>query len=77
MLEFRAREQTGDAIRALLDLTPKTARLVRGDSADEEVALDAVNIGDRLRVRPGEKVPVDGQIVEGRSAVDQSMLTGE
>jgi P-type Cu+ transporter len=77
VLELRAREQTGGAIRALLDLAPKTARLVRGDSADEEVALDAVKVGDRLRVRPGEKVPVDGQIVEGRSAVDESMLTGE
>ena len=77
VLELRAREQTGGAIRALLDLTPKTARLVRADGADEEVALDAVNIGDMLRVRPGEKVPVDGEIVEGRSAVDESMLTGE
>jgi len=77
VLELRAREQTGGAIRALLDLTPKTARLVRADSADDEVALDAVNIGDMLRVRPGEKVPADGQIVEGRSAVDESMLTGE
>jgi Cu+-exporting ATPase len=77
VLELRAREQTGGAIRALLDLAPKTARLVRADSGDDEVALDAVNIGDMLRVRPGEKVPVDGQIVEGRSAVDESMLTGE
>jgi P-type Cu+ transporter len=77
VLELRAREQTGGAIRALLDLTPKTARLVHGDGADEDVALDAVKTGDRLRVRPGEKVPVDGQIVEGRSAVDESMLTGE
>ncbi len=77
VLELRAREQTGGAIRALLDLTPKTARLVRADSGDDEVALDAVNIGDMLRVRPGEKVPVDGQIVEGRSAVDEFMLTGE
>ena len=77
VLELRAREQTGGAIRALLDLTPKTARLVRADKIDEEVALDAVKIGDALRVRPGEKVPVDGQIVEGRSAVDESMLTGE
>ncbi len=77
VLELRAREQTGGAIRALIDLTPKTARLVRQDKADEDVALDAVNIGDLLRVRPGEKVPVDGQIVEGRSAVDESMLTGE
>ena len=77
VLELRAREQTGGAIRALLDLTPKTARLVRADRADEDVALDVVKIGDALRVRPGEKVPVDGQIIEGRSAVDESMLTGE
>ena len=77
VLELRAREQTGGAIRALLDLAPKTARLVHGDGADEEVALDAVKIGDALRVRPGEKVPLDGEVVEGRSAVDESMLTGE
>ena len=77
VLELRAREQTGGAIRALLDLTPKTARLVHSDGSDEEVALDTIKIGDRLRVRPGEKVPVDGQIIEGRSAVDESMLTGE
>ena len=77
VLELRAREQTGGAIRALIDLTPKTARLVRQDKADEDVALDSVKIGDALRVRPGEKVPVDGHIVEGRSAVDESMLTGE
>ena len=77
VLELRAREQTGGAIRALLDLAPKTARLVHGDGADEEVALDAVTIGDALRVRPGEKVPLDGEIIEGQSAVDESMLTGE
>jgi len=77
VLELRAREQTGGAIRALLDLAPKTARLVHGDGADEEVALDAVKIGDRLRVRPGEKVPLDGKVIEGRSAIDESMLTGE
>ena len=77
VLELRAREQTGGAIRALLDLAPKTARLVRQDGADEEVALDAVKIGDALRVRPGEKVPLDGEVVEGRSAIDESMLTGE
>ncbi len=77
VLELRAREQTGGAIRALLDLAPKTARLVHGDGADEEVALDAVQIGDRLRVRPGEKVPLDGEVIEGRSAIDESMLTGE
>ena len=77
VLELRAREQTGGAIRALLDLAPKTARLVHGDGADEEVALDAVKIGDALRVRPGEKVPLDGEVIEGRSAIDESMLTGE
>jgi Cu+-exporting ATPase len=77
VLELRAREQTGGAIRALLDLGPKTARLVHGDGADEEVALDVVKIGDRLRVRPGEKVPLDGEVIEGRSSVDESMLTGE
>jgi Cu+-exporting ATPase len=77
VLELRAREQTGGAIRALFDLAPKTARLVRGDRADEEVALEAVKIGDALRVRPGEKVPLDGEVIEGQSAVDESMLTGE
>jgi Cu+-exporting ATPase len=77
VLELRARERTGGAIRALLDLAPKTARVVHAEGADEEVALDTVKIGDALRVRPGEKVPVDGQIVQGRGAVDESMLTGE
>jgi P-type Cu+ transporter len=77
VLELKAREQTGGAIRALLDLAPKTARVVHAEGADEEVALEEVKIGDALRVRPGEKVPVDGQIIEGRSAVDESMLTGE
>ena len=77
VLELRARDQTGGAIRALLDLTPKTARLVDGDGADVEVALDTVQVGDALRVRPGEKVPLDGEVIEGRSAVDESMLTGE
>ncbi len=77
VLELRAREQTGGAIRALLDLAPKTARLVHADGADEEVALDTVKIGDALRVRPGEKVPLDGKVIEGRSSVDESMLTGE
>jgi Cu+-exporting ATPase len=77
VLELRAREQTGGAIRALLDLAPKTARRVRAEGSDEDVGLDAVTVGDRLRVRPGEKVPVDGQLVEGRSAVDESMVTGE
>jgi P-type Cu+ transporter len=77
VLELRAREQTGGAIRALLDLAPKIARRVRPEGADEDVALDAIRLGDRLRVRPGEKVPVDGEVVEGRGAVDESMVTGE
>jgi Cu+-exporting ATPase len=77
VLELRAREQTGGAIRALLDLAPKTARRVRADGTDEDVGLDTVAVGDRLRVRPGEKVPVDGELLEGRSAVDESMVTGE
>jgi P-type Cu+ transporter len=77
VLELRAREQTGGAIRALLDLAPKTARLVHGEGADEEVALDAVKVGDILRVRPGDKVPLDGKVIEGRSSIDESMLTGE
>lgn len=77
VLELRAREQTGGAIRALLDLAPKIARRVRADGADEDIALEAVNVGDMLRVRPGEKVPVDGVLKEGRSSVDESMITGE
>lgn len=77
VLELRAREQTSGAIRALLDLAPKTARRVRPDGGDEEVTLDQIGVGDRLRVRPGEKVPVDGELVEGRAAVDESMVTGE
>jgi Cu+-exporting ATPase len=77
VLELKAREQTSGAIRALLDLAPKTARRVKDDGSDEEVALDAIAVGDRLRVRPGEKIPVDGEVMEGRSAVDESMVTGE
>jgi P-type Cu+ transporter len=77
VLELRARSRTGSALKALLGLAPKTARRVRDDSTDEDVPLDTVQPGDRLRVRPGEKVPVDGTIVEGTSVVDQSMLTGE
>ncbi|WP_367944412.1 heavy metal translocating P-type ATPase [Aquamicrobium sp.] len=77
VLELRARESTSGAIRALLDLAPKTARLIRDDGAEEEVQLDGVHVGDRLRVRPGEKVPVDGEVLEGRSAIDESMVTGE
>jgi Cu+-exporting ATPase len=77
VLELRARESTSGAIRALLELAPKTARRARDDGSDEEIALDAVAVGDRLRVRPGDKVPVDGEMIEGRSAVDESMVTGE
>jgi Cu+-exporting ATPase len=77
VLELRARAQTSGAIRALLALAPKTARRVRADGADEEVELGAIQVGDRLRVRPGEKVPVDGELVEGRVAIDQSLVTGE
>ncbi len=77
VLELRAREKTGGAIRALLKLAPKTARRIRSDGTDEEVALDQVQVGDRLRVRPGEAVPVDGSVSEGNSAVDESMVTGE
>ncbi|MEO1471747.1 MAG: HAD-IC family P-type ATPase, partial [Pseudomonadota bacterium] len=76
VMEVRARERTGDAIRALLTLAPRTARRL-GDAGDEDVDLDAVVVGDRLRVRPGESVPVDGVVLEGRSALDESMLTGE
>ena len=77
VLELRARSQTGAAIRALLGLAPKTARRLREDGTEEDVALDQVQIDDRLRVRPGEKVPVDGVVLEGTSAVDESMVTGE
>ncbi|MEB2346495.1 MAG: heavy metal translocating P-type ATPase [Deltaproteobacteria bacterium] len=77
VLELRARSRTGAAIRALLGLAPKTARRLRPDGSEEDVPLDAVHPGDRLRVRPGEKVPVDGVVEEGHSAVDESMLTGE
>jgi len=77
VLELKARDQTSGAIRALLDLTPKTARRVGADGLDEEIALDAVGVDDRLRVRPGEKVPVDGEVLEGRCSVDESMVTGE
>ncbi|GAB3245247.1 hypothetical protein GCM10027296_06090 [Chitinimonas naiadis] len=77
MLELRARSQTSAAIKALLGLAPKTARRVRDDGSDEDVPLAEVQVGDRLRVRPGEKVPVDGVVLEGSSAVDESMLTGE
>ncbi len=77
VLELRAREQTGSAIRALLNLAPKTARRIREDGTDEEIPLDQVHVGDRLRVRPGDAVPVDGSVTGGKSAVDESMVTGE
>src|SRR6516225_8055146 len=77
VLELRARSQTSSAIRALLDLAPKRARRLRDDGSDEDIPLEEVIPGDRLRVRPGEKVPVDGVVLEGRSAVDESMITGE
>ncbi|KIU52670.1 heavy metal translocating P-type ATPase [Bradyrhizobium elkanii] len=77
VLELRAREATSGAIKALLDLAPKTARLVAEDGTDHEVPLDGLNVGDRLRVRPGEKIPVDGVILEGRSSIDESLVTGE
>ena len=77
VLELRAREATSGAIKALLDLAPKTARRVNEDGSDEEVALDTIVVGDKLRVRPGDKVPLDGTVLEGRSSVDESMVTGE
>jgi len=77
VLELRAREQTSGAIKALLDLAPKTARRIGADGSDEEVGIEMIAVGDRLRVRPGEKVPVDGKVIEGRSALDESMVTGE
>jgi Cu+-exporting ATPase len=77
VLELKAREKTGSAIRALLDLAPKTARRIGADGSETDVPLDEVKTGDRLRVRPGEAVPVDGSVLEGRSSVDESMITGE
>ncbi|MDP1632909.1 MAG: heavy metal translocating P-type ATPase [Caulobacter sp.] len=77
VLELRARDQTGGAIRALLDLSPRTARRLDADGEEREVGVDQIHLGDRLRVRPGEKVPVDGAVLEGRSHVDESMVTGE
>ncbi|RUV11817.1 heavy metal translocating P-type ATPase [Mesorhizobium sp. M7A.T.Ca.TU.009.01.3.1] len=77
VLELRAREKTGSAIRALLDLAPKTARLIAADGSEGDVPLDAVKAGDRLRIRPGDAVPVDGTVLEGRSSIDESMITGE
>ena len=77
VLELKARERTGSAIRALLDLAPKTARRIGPDGSEADVPLDEVKAGDRLRIRPGDSVPVDGIVLEGRSSVDESMITGE
>ena len=77
VLELRARSATGKAIRALLGLAPKTARKVNADGTEEDVALDLVQVGDLLRIRPGDKVPVDGTVIEGRSSIDESMISGE
>ena len=77
VMELRARSRTSAAIRALLDLSPKTARLVASDGMEEDIPLEQVKPGDNLRVRPGEKVPVDGMVIEGRSSIDESMITGE
>jgi Cu+-exporting ATPase len=77
LLELRARSKTSAAIKALLDLSPKTARRLQADGSEVDVPLSEVQIGDRLRVRPGEKIPVDGEVLEGQSSIDESMLTGE
>ena len=77
VMELRARGRTGAAIKALLGLAPSTARRVNADGSEKDVRLEQVNVGDKLRVRPGEKIPVDGRVIEGRSAVDESMITGE
>ncbi|MFC7052517.1 heavy metal translocating P-type ATPase [Hansschlegelia quercus] len=77
VLELRARDQTSGAIRALINLTPKTARRIRDDGSDEEVSVEHIAVGDLIRIRPGEKVPVDGEVVDGRSVVDEALVTGE
>jgi Cu+-exporting ATPase len=77
VLELGARERTGSAIRALLDLAAKTAQVIRPDGSEEEIPLEDVKVGDKLRIRPGEKVPVDGVVVDGRSSIDESMISGE
>ena len=77
VMELRARSRTSAAIRALLDLSPKTARLIGADGSEKDIPLEQVKPGDKLRVRPGEKVPVDGVVLEGRSSIDESMITGE
>src|SRR5215216_4027499 len=77
VLELRARSQTSSAIKALLGLAPKTARLIYADGREEDVSLDHVKVGNHIRVRPGEKVPVDGIVVDGATSIDESMITGE
>ncbi len=77
VMELRARERTGSAIKALLDMAAKTARVIREGGAEEEIPLEDVQVGDKLRVRPGDKVPVDGVVLEGRSSIDESMISGE
>ncbi len=77
VMELRARAQTSSAIRALLDLSPKMARVVEADGRERDLPLDQVTVGQSLRVRPGEKVPVDGLVLEGRTVVDESLITGE
>ena len=77
IMELRARERTGSAIKALLDMAAKTAHVIREDGTEEEIPLEDVQVGDKLRVRPGDKVPVDGKVLEGRSSVDESMISGE
>lgn len=77
VMELRARERTGSAIKALLDMAAKTAHVIRADGTEEEIPLEDVQVGDKLRVRPGDKVPVDGKVLEGRSSIDESMITGE
>src|SRR5262249_42277770 len=77
VLELRARSRTGSAIRALLGLSPKTARRISPDGTEVDVPLEHVHVGDRLRIRPGEKIPVDGKVSEGHSSVDESVVSGE
>ena len=77
VLELKAREKTGSAIRALLDLAPKTARRINADGSEIDVAVDEIQVGDRVRVRPGERIPIDGSVTEGQSTLDESMITGE
>ncbi len=77
IMELKARERTGSAIKALLDMAAKTARIIREDGSEEEIPLEDIKVGDKLRVRPGDKVPVDGRVLEGRSSVDESMISGE